>query len=236
MAEVETKRGLEKTAKGAAETGYMPLSYYNLFWIFVVCSIIGLLIETSYHLLIEGELQSRAGLVWGPFSPIYGCGAVLYTIALNRFWNKSVIITFVVSMLLGMLLELAAGLMMQKLLGISAWSYVGTYGNIMGMTNLAFGMAWGILGVFWIRILLPGVLRLIDMIPLKWHAVFTVTLSVFMFLNITLTLFALDRHYQRSVDIPATSTMQRLCDSFFSDQFIEDRFNNITLDPRSSIR
>ena len=65
--------------------GYIALDFFNIFWLFTIASVGGLIVETIYHMaLYNGELQDRAGLLWGPFSPIYGCGAVLVTVCLNR--------------------------------------------------------------------------------------------------------------------------------------------------------
>ena len=61
--------------------GYIALDFFNIFWLFTIASVGGLIVETIYHMaLYNGELQDRAGLLWGPFSPIYGCGAVLVTV------------------------------------------------------------------------------------------------------------------------------------------------------------
>ena len=57
--------------------GYIELNFFNLFWVFLVSSVIGLGIETVYHFILFGEYQDRAGLLFGPFSPIYGFGGVL---------------------------------------------------------------------------------------------------------------------------------------------------------------
>lgn len=58
--------------------GYIALDFFNIFWLFTIASVGGLIVETIYHMaLYNGELQDRAGLLWGPFSPIYGCGAVI---------------------------------------------------------------------------------------------------------------------------------------------------------------
>ena len=47
-----------------------------LFWVFVICSVAGLVLEEAYHLVVFREAESRAGLLFGPFSPIYGVGGV----------------------------------------------------------------------------------------------------------------------------------------------------------------
>ena len=55
------------------------LTFFHLFWIFVICSVIGLVVETIVSYPIDGIWKDRAGLVWGPFSPIYGVGGMLIT-------------------------------------------------------------------------------------------------------------------------------------------------------------
>ena len=90
---------------GRDETGegYIKLNYFNLFWVFFVCSVLGLILEEVWHMVVvdPGVYQDRAGMLFGPFSPIYGFGAVLMTMALNRFYKKNPLIIFLVSALLG---------------------------------------------------------------------------------------------------------------------------------------
>ena len=81
--------------------GFITLNFFNLFWIFVVCCILGLVIETIYHFILFHEYQDRAGMLFGPFSPIYGFGALLMTIALNRFHDKPIWVVFLVSAVIG---------------------------------------------------------------------------------------------------------------------------------------
>ncbi|MDR1184816.1 MAG: putative ABC transporter permease [Coriobacteriales bacterium] len=210
--------------------GYIRLNFYNLFWIFVICSVIGLGIETVYTLIVTGgDFQSRAGLVWGPFSPIYGFGAVLMTITLNRFWNRNPILIFLVSLAIGMTFEYAASWLLETMFGVVSWSYSNVPFNIQGRTSLGFGLAWGLLGVLWIRLALPRVLHIIDRIPWHWHIPLTVAMTAFMVLNIVFTISALDRYYERSQDIPATRPMERVTDDLFPDSWMQSHFENMTL-------
>ncbi|MDR1015934.1 MAG: hypothetical protein LBL67_00465 [Coriobacteriales bacterium] len=206
--------------------GYIKITYFNLFWIFVICSIIGLLIEQLYCWLVFGWTASRAGLVWGPFSPIYGLGAVLFTCLLNRLWDKNVIIIFAVSGITGMAFEWLCGFLLQSAFGVVSWDYTGKWGNIGGHTDIAFGIAWGILGVLWIRLLLPIVLRLIALIPKRVRIGITAIASILLLIDVVMTITAGWYYHQRLEGNPVNTPMERNMQSLFPDQFMASRFGN----------
>lgn len=138
-------------------TGYLRLDWFTLFWLFVAGCVIGLAVETVFHAIVYGGLESRAGLVWGPFSPIYGVGAVVLTLFLNRFYHSHNLVIFLVAMVVGSVLEYVTSWGMEFFWGAVAWNYSGTFGSINGRTNFAFGMMWGLLGLVWVRVALPAV-------------------------------------------------------------------------------
>lgn len=105
LSDMETRERAELGTLGRDESGkgYIELDFFNLFWIFMVCCVLGLLIEAVYHMVVvdPGVYQNRAGMLYGPFSPIYGFGAVLMTLALNRFYNKNIVLIFLMSAVIG---------------------------------------------------------------------------------------------------------------------------------------
>ncbi|MFQ9179944.1 MAG: hypothetical protein ACLR3C_08535 [Eggerthella lenta] len=81
LRDMETREAAEEGTLGRDETGkgFIALNFFNLFWIFVVCCVLGLMIETVYHFLVvnPGLHRDRAGLLFGPVSrPSTGFGAV----------------------------------------------------------------------------------------------------------------------------------------------------------------
>ena len=211
--------------------GYIQLNFFTLFWLFVGASVFGLLVETLYHALLFGGYESRAGLVWGPFSPIYGVGAVVLTLFLNRYYHSHNLIIFLIGMLLGSTIEYCASWGMEVFWGTIAWDYTGTFGSIHGRTNFYFGIMWGLLGLVWVRIILPFVKHVFDKIDSKntFVRIITIGFSVFMAFNIICTCFALVRQKERAEDIPAQNPIQMFCDDVFPDSFLETRFQNMSL-------
>ena len=105
LRELDTEVHAKQGTLGLADPGkgYIRLDFFNLFWTFMVGSFVGLIVEIIFHMVVvePGVYQDRAGLLWGPFSPIYGIGAVLMTIALNRFKDRNIFFVFVVCTIIG---------------------------------------------------------------------------------------------------------------------------------------
>ncbi|MEQ3362211.1 putative ABC transporter permease [Raoultibacter massiliensis] len=211
--------------------GFLKIDYFTMFWLFVAGSVIGLTVETIYHAIVFGGWESRAGLVWGPFSPIYGSGAVLLTLFLNRYYHSHNLVIFLVSMVVGSAIEYVTSWGMETFWGAIAWDYTGTFGSIQGRTNFFFGMMWGMLGLVWVRIIMPVVKRVFSHVDSKNKVarVLTVLMTLFMAANIVCTCLALDRESQRMANIPATDPIQKFCDDVFPDSYLQARFQNMTV-------
>ncbi|MBO4365133.1 MAG: putative ABC transporter permease [Eggerthellaceae bacterium] len=221
--------------------GYITLNFFNLFWVFVICSVIGLGVELAYHMTLvdPGVYQDRAGLLYGPFSPIYGVGAVLMTVALNRFHDKNPIVIFLVSAVIGGAFEFFVSWFMQTAFGITAWDYTGTFLSICGRTNGRFMAMWGVMGFVWIRFVLPIMLRIVNRIPWNWRYAVTTVCALLMFADAGLTLAALDCWYQReggTMDYKDASFIVDFCNTEYDNDYMENRFQTMTLEPESASR
>lgn len=218
--------------------GYIALSFFNLFWIFVVASVLGDIMESIVHVTIvdPGHWQDRAGLLFGPFSPIYGCGALLMTLFLNRFYKSNVILIFFVSAIIGGAFEYFVSWFMQYTFGAVAWDYTGQFLSIGGRTcGWAMG-CWGLLGVVWIKLLLPLLLKLVNLIPWNWRYTVTTIAAVFMAVDCVMSLQALDCWYERLSGDPVNTPIQYFYADHFDNAFMEDRFQSMTVHPDSAVR
>ena len=215
---------------------YIPLNFFNLFWVFVVASVAGLAIETVWHALITGQYENRAGLLWGPFSPIYGFGAVLMTIALNRWWNRSKVVIFVVAGVIGAAFEFAVSWILETSFGIVAWNYAGSFLSVDGRTNFAAACAWGFLGLVWIRLLLPDLLKLVDAVPVRARAALTIAVAMFLLVDVAMTLITTDRWYGRAAGVPASNAVEQYVDAHYGDAEMAAHFPTMNLDPSRAQR
>ncbi len=175
--------------------------------------------------------RAGAGLVWGPFSPIYGTGAVVLTVSLNRFYHSHNLVIFLIAMVVGSAIEYATSWGMEYFWGAVAWNYDGTFGSIDGRTNFAFGVMWGMLGLVWVRIVIPSLKRVFSHVDAKQALARVVTagMSVFLVVDISVTVLALDREGQRAAGVPATTAEQKFFDEYFPDSFMQAHFQNMSV-------
>lgn len=234
---------------GRDETGegYIKLNYFNLFWVFFVCSVLGLILEEVWHMVVvdPGVYQDRAGMLFGPFSPIYGFGAVLMTMALNRFYKKNPLIIFLVSALIGGAFEVFVGWFMQTSFGVVSWSY--SHIRLFGMpdpiavltggrTCTPFACMWGLGGLIWIKVLLPRLLKLINMIPWKRRYSATVILTAVLLIDGVMTLQSLDYWHQRVNGTVRNIPVAQFYDKHFDNEYMENRFQSMTMSPKDATR
>ena len=220
--------------------GYIRLDFFNLFWTFIVGSVVGLFVEIIWHMVVvdPGVYQDRAGLLWGPFSPIYGIGAVLMTIALNRFKDRSIILVFVVCTIIGGGFEYFVSWFMEVSFGATAWDYSDQFlGDLLGgRTCLLFASMFGILGTLWIKLLLPIFLRMFNLIPWQGRYSVTAVCATLMLVNSVMTLQALDNWGARVAGhVPLPGVEQFYADNF-NDEYMSKRFQSMTIDPEKSVR
>ena len=56
------------------------LCWDKLVWVFLLCALLGDIIETFYCGLVDGEWMNRSSVLYGPFSFVWGIGAVVLTV------------------------------------------------------------------------------------------------------------------------------------------------------------
>lgn len=229
--------GLDKTKKG-----FIEINFFNIFWIFVVCSIIGLIVEELYHfvVVVPGEIQDRAGLLFGPFSPIYGFGGVLMTIGLNRLYKKNILVTFFLSALIGGAFEVLTSYFMEYMYGGVAWNYSGRWLSLFGgRTCGSFMIMWGILGVFWLKLALPYIVKIVNRIPWNFRYPITLVASILLTIDCVMTLQSLDCWYMRLANDPsniANTPISQFYAKYFDDDYMAQRFQSMSIDPDAAVR
>ena len=195
--------------------------FYKLTWIFVIAALLGDLFETVFCRFSMGEWQSRSSLLYGPFSIVWGFGAVLLTVLLYRYRDRRDGFLFLFGTVLGGAYEYGCSVLSELMFGTVFWDYSHIPFNLGGRINLLYCFFWGIATVVWIKVLYPRMSNLIERLPIKAGKILTWLLVVFMVLNMAVSALAFGRYVERSMDVPAQNSVARFLDGHYPDERIE---------------
>jgi len=202
----------------------------NLYKILLLCfmgSFFGVIIELMWCLLRYGYLESRSGLVYGPFNLLYGAGAVAMSLALYRFRNNGAWISFLGGFIVGSVLEYICSWGQETLFGSVSWDYSMMPFNINGRICLLYSVFWGFLGVLWMKNLYPWMAELILKMPNKSGKIITWIVTIFLIFNSIVSLITVFRWSQRIDMIPADNVFWEFIDSRFPNERMERIFANM---------
>lgn len=210
----------------------LRISWYQIVLIFVIGSVAGLLLEETWMYFTAHLTESRVGLVWGPFSPLYGFGATLLTIitfTMRKHDVKSLVV-FLVALVMGGSLEQITGWGMEHLFHVSSWTYEYLPDHITKYIAWRFLFFWGLLGLIWFKYVMPNLLYTIGAPSTKRGAVFVGLLALYLGIDIFMTLAVFTRMEQRNQGIPASNDFDKYLDANYSDKWIENRFQNMVVE------
>ena len=206
------------------------INFYKIALICISGSFAGVVVELLWCLVRNGYLESRAGLVYGPFNLLYGVGAVALTLILYRYRNRSSAFSFVGGIVIGSAVEYLLSWGQETLFGSTSWDYSELPFNINGRICLLYSVFWGILGVLWIKSIYPRVAKIILKIPNKAGKIITWALTVFMIFNAVMSLLSVWRWSERVHNVPATTIADEFFDKRFPDSRMERIFANMEFD------
>lgn len=126
----------------------------KLVLLFFLGGVFGGLLEIGYQIVTRGNFV-LGGFLYGPFRPIYGFG-VLILYLLGKKVNKNPIFIFLISFVVCSIFEYATSYFLELVFNIKWWDYNDFYLNVNGRICIAVSLFWGLLGLLFIKLIIPG--------------------------------------------------------------------------------
>lgn len=205
------------------------LCFDKLWWVFLVSSVLGAGIEMVFCRVKGGVWMNRSSLLYGPFSVVWGLGAVLLTLVLQRLEDKPDRHIFVAGCFFGGVYEYLCSVFTEYVFGTVFWDYSSMPLNLGGRINLLYCIFWGILAVLWLRVLYPPMERGIEKLPPLAGKIITWLLILLMCCNALLTSAAMLRYTDRQTEPTADNIIEAFLDERFPDDYMEQRWPNMML-------
>ena len=203
-------------AEEAAEQA-QPLTFYRVFWLFLIAGVVGDLIEVVFWLVTRGELISRSSLLYGPFSIVWALGAVLLTLVFHKMGDQRTVNIFLTGTVLGGVYEYICSWVQEAAFGVCFWDYRHLPLNLNGRINLVFCLFWGAVAVVWVRLAYPALCG-------KRVAQ---AAALFLVFSTILSAAALVRMDQRREGVPASGVVAQFLDERFPDVQLQARYPNM---------
>lgn len=203
------------------KTEESAVTFYKLFWTFFLVSIFGYVFEVIVHFLRSGGFENHQGLIYGPFSQVYGVGAGILVLIYPKLYNKKNSFVYVVCVLGGGIFEYICSLIQETFFGGTSWDYSHMKFNFQGRTNLTYAFIWGVFGILIIKFIYPKLSGLLDRVPTKKLLFITCIVFILMTANALLTSIAVRRQYERHNKIPATNKLQIFLDKKYPDSYLK---------------
>ena len=199
----------------------------KLVWVFLTSALLGDIIETFWCGLGDGQWMNRSSVLYGPFSFVWGLGAVVLTVTLQTLAKRDSFFVFAAGFFIGGTYEYMCSVFTELVFGTVFWDYSHMPLNIGGRTNVLFCFFWGVLAVFWIKGIYPQMSGLIEGFPALAGKVVTWVVVFLMVCNGLLTCAAMLRYNTRAVRPEPANAFEEFIDRQYGDRFMEHRWPNM---------
>lgn len=214
------------------------ITIHQLFWYFLIFSILGIIIETLYCYITTGIWESRKGLIWGPFCPVYGVGAAILLLFLNQYKNKSNFKLFIYGFVIGSIAEYLLSFGLETIYGMRFWDYGYVAGNLNGRICIQYSFYWGILSVILVKLIKPLIDKIIQKIKPKARNIIEIIVFIFLVIDCIFTVWGIQTYENRILNgktavtdskNPISQIRYYVEENYFTNERISNTFPNLRI-------
>ncbi len=209
------------------------INIHQVLWYFIIFSILGLCIETIYCFITTGVWESRKGLIWGPFCPVYGVGATLLILLLNKF-KSSKIKLLIYGGITGDIIEYLISYGLECIYATRFWNYSYTNFHLNGRICITYTVFWAVLSLILISYAKPLIDKCIAKMNFKYINIIEILITVFLIIDVLCTIWAISSYKKRAMNIyynmevkNSDTIIKKIEDTLFANDKMLKTFPNI---------
>ena len=204
----------------------VKFNFRQYVWIFAIGCYVGYAIETLWCLVKNGYIESRSSLVLGHLSVANGMGAVLLTLILIHFQSASWWKIFLIAFVSGTVTEYICSLGQEICFGSVAWDYSHLPLNINGRVCLLYSVFWGVIGLGWVKLIMPLLHLLFEKVHIPFEKVLVGTFITFFVFDAALSAGAALRMDKRQQGVSPANSVEVFLDTHFDDKRMHEIYAN----------
>lgn len=199
--------------------------FAKIFIFFVIGCLIGTYYEEILWYVRFGEWVNRQGMIYGPFSPIYGLGVAIFVVILGKYNEKrSWLKTWMYAALIGGGTEFLTSWIADVCFGVVFWDYSHMFLNIMGRTTIPFMIGWGIGGTILMKVIYPFVSKWVEKVPYRIAYPIYIISVIFITIDLIITYSAFGRMALRNNGQKPYTFIGEIYDKVYDNDFMYHKF------------
>ena len=172
------------------------------------------------------EWVSRRGMLYGPFSPVYGVGGVLMYLVFY-LPRANAVVCFFGGAILGGAVEVLLSLFQEAVFGTISWDYSGQPLVLFnGRTTVIYMLIWGLIITVFARWIFPWLDRLYQKAPIKPVNIVCVVLTVVLLVDGAISTMATLRQAARRSGDEADNAIEVMLDTVYNDERMKKTYSN----------
>ena len=132
---------------------------------FFIFSFFGWGMEKFYSYIVLGHFTQR-GFLFGPICPIYGFGALILIVFLDKYKGKNLKLFFYAGIIFSFF-EYLVSYFLDALFAMHWWDYTNDFMNLNGRISIFYSVAWGFIAIVFINYIYPLLKKKINIILSK---------------------------------------------------------------------
>jgi len=194
---------------------------------FIICSIFGCIIETIWCIIKNKRYESRKGLLYGPFIPIYGVAGMILSILITELDIKNILSVFFIGVIVSTIVEFLSSYLQEKIFHSRSWDYSSFPCNLNGRVNLIYSLMFGVVAVLWYVFCYDLSLIIFNNIEFKFIKILCLILFIFIMYDMILSFIVVYRAKMRRSAIIRNNKFWKYIDKKYPDERILKAYSNM---------
>lgn len=195
------------------------------FWIFLLGSFIGCIVEEIWCFIRNKCFQIRSSLLHMPLIPIYGFAALFIIIIADKV-GYSLWKVFIIGTIVATIVEYLCSYFQEKIFKTKSWDYSEFKYNLNGRVNLVYSIGFGFISMMVIKYIKNFAIFVNGLVNSKYFINFSILIFILFTLDVIISSGACLRYGSRKEGIVASNSIERFLDKYYPDDKVEKIYNN----------
>lgn len=200
-------------------------SLLKCFWIFILGSFIGCIVEEIWCLIRNKCFQIRSSLLYLPLIPVYGFAALLIVLIADKV-GYNIWKIFIIGVIVAAIVEYFCSYIQEKVFKTKSWDYSDYRFNLNGRINLLYSIGFGFISMIVVKYIKMFSVFIESLTENRIFISLSLFVIIFFVLDVITSSIACLRYVKRKKGVTPNNKIDLYFDKYYPDNKIEKIYNN----------